>query len=216
MSDTTHPDQHRELFAFYQAGLESGAIKPDQIIAWVDRIIAHDDEVDPFFADLALAGHDINKLLATIKELLGDGRHPTGYRVSLGDLYWRLERKEITPTEAHDRIRGYLYASSQIDDDERYRLIGSEDALSLALDRIWGSVEEAMTRLKGDLRIYSGFQLERPELWHSANSSVESALKKEQADRDERAARSAWPFLSSPLHQQRTLAGTWQMHHVHP
>lgn len=200
MPGTTDPNLYRELLACYQAGLESGAVKPEQIVAWVDGIIEHDVEVDPFFADLALAGHDMNKLLATINEFLGEGRHPAGYRVPLGDLYWRLERKEITPTEAHDRIRGYLYATTQMEDEERHRLIGSEDALSLALDRIWGSVEEAMGRLKGDLSIYSGFQLERPELWHTANASVEDALKQEQVARaaNSRTARPAkkpwWKF----------------------
>ena len=188
MSGTTDPAQFRELLAYYMAGLQDGAILPEQIAAWSDRIIAQDDEIDPFFADLAVAGHDVNRILSTLKEFLGPNRLSTGYRVSLGDLYWRLERSLITPAQALNRLDRFLYASTDVDDAERYRLMGAEGDLDLAVDRIYGSVDDAMVRLKNDLAIYSGFQVEDPEKWRSANEQVEATLKSEAERREAREA----------------------------
>lgn len=188
MSRTTDPSQFREILSYYLAGLEDGAVKPAQVVDWADRIIANDDVIDPFFADLSLAGQNINELLHIISEYLGAQHQPVGYWVALGDLYWKIERSSITPGETRERINRILYASSRTNDEERYRLIGSADALDLAIDRIYGSVDEAMNRLKEDLSIYAGFQVERPEQWHTAGLSVVAALQTERSVREERSA----------------------------
>ncbi len=55
-----------------------------------------------------------------------------------------------------------------------------------------------MTRLKEDLSIYSGFQVEKPEQWHTAGLSVVAALEKERSVREERAALAAQARTVTP------------------
>lgn len=198
MSVTTDPEKHRDILLSFQSGLEAGVVDASQVVAWVDMVIANDPEIHPFFADLALAGHDVNRLLSVFGEHLGAPQQPIGYRVLLGALYWRIERKEIAPADVRSRLVGYLYTVAQVDDEERYRLFGSEDALSLALDGIHGTVDDAMHQLKEDLSIYSGFLVEHPELWSSASASVDAVLRQEHAAREARAARSAKVQVNPP------------------
>lgn len=177
MSSTTKPDEVKGILAFFTAGLEGGAIKPEQISLWVDGIVAKDDEVDPFFAELALAGKDINKQLTVLKEYLGSGLQPFGHRVFLGELFWRVVHKEITPQSALQRLDRILYGTwTDPMDHERTRLYGTEADLDLSVDGMYGSVKEAMERLQDDLRIYAGFVIDAPEAWADANVAVEHAL----------------------------------------
>lgn len=191
MSGTTDPNQFRELLAYYHAGLEDGSVTPAQVVAWADGVIAKDDVIDPFFADVSLAGQNTNLLLQIIAGSIDPHSIFTAHRVSLGDLYWKIERRAISPTETNRRLQRILYGSSRTYDEEQLRIMGSAENLDLAIVGIYGSVDEAMMRVKEDLSIYSGFLVEHPGSWSSANASVDAVLREEQIAREERASRLA-------------------------
>jgi hypothetical protein len=88
----------RFLLTVFYYGLRYNLIHEKEVIDWVDRLIGHENEPDPFFIELSLA-HDKNSLIDLLYPIV-EPHSSLAARALLGILYQRLSAGAITVSDA--------------------------------------------------------------------------------------------------------------------
>jgi hypothetical protein len=135
----------------FKLGLEAGVIEPGEVIAWADRIL-ETHEYDDDIANVSLATSDSRKEMMSLLTPLIDGADEwTAVRKTMARMYLVLLRDS---SRAHDFTRflesfwsrhGY-----EVPEDMSF-MAGIEDEFQLAVEGIYGTVEDAIGSLMGHL-----------------------------------------------------------------
>ncbi|MBK8093377.1 MAG: hypothetical protein IPK32_15710 [Verrucomicrobiaceae bacterium] len=132
----------KDMAEFFRLGLSLETCEVSQVVRWAEKVIEREEKPNHAFIELCLAN---TKPASAVKSLLADvpGSSTTGLplRMLLGQC-WHIASR--SPNQAARLLQPlYLLVCLQdFESDIYYALVCLEDDLSLAQDKVFGSVEE--------------------------------------------------------------------------
>ncbi|MCR5889816.1 hypothetical protein LRS06_18985 [Hymenobacter sp. J193] len=176
---STNPKSILPTLHLIRAGLASGMLTKEEIIAWADKIVLQEEQPDIFFIDLALLSSRSKHHLI---EYFGDYLRFDSQRAQGGPLLGLLYQKYTNCTlnlEQTVAALERLCREAVFTDTEEWFIYRIDD-FEAAQANIYGSVENIQQDVEHFLKFYQGYSLENIENWADLKQQVARLLEDER------------------------------------
>jgi hypothetical protein len=168
----TNPKDFIELLEVFRIGITIKAVDTQTVINWADAVIEHDAAPDYFVIELSMCGsRGRNELISLLNQYIGEHKPEVAGRVLLGVLYHRYTTAEI---DLYRVVRAidWLVMNREFTTEEYGFMCGVDDEYAMAVEGVYGSVEDVASYVLRFLTFYQAFHLENMAAWGGLNESI--------------------------------------------
>jgi hypothetical protein len=166
----TNPKDFTALFEAFSMGLINRIISVRQVIDWADAVIEHDAKPDDFIIELAMCGqNNINELISLLTAYVSEAKTRVAGHATLGLLHHAYAAGKVDFYRVV-RTMDWLATHDQLSEEECRLMYGIDDAYSMAVDGVYGSVDAVANFVGHLLAFYPDFRLDNVNQWNEIDA----------------------------------------------
>jgi len=175
----TNPKDILTTLHLIRAGLASGLLSKEEVIAWADKIISKDEQPDIFFIDIALLNSKSTKeVLYYFSDYLNFEKPVVPGRPLLGLLYKQFKNQQLN-LEQTVRILFRLNFEAIFTDKEESYIYSIDNDFDCAKDNIYGKMEDVEKETDKFLSFYKDYSINNFDHWNDLDKIVEENIEKD-------------------------------------
>jgi len=162
----TNPTKNtNDFISALKVFVSHGLLDKVEIIGWADKEIAKTDDPDDYLIDLSLIGtKSTNQITDLLSEFINKTISITAGRAIIGLTWEKIKSKDIDYKKGLDVIYS-VHGQFPFTDIEINYISHADDALDLAIRKIWGDKDEIEREIKSFLECYDGYSFDNVDNW---------------------------------------------------
>ena len=173
----TNPQDFIALFEVFSIGLTNRIISTRQVIDWADAVIQRDAEPDYFIIELAMCGQrNIEGLISLLQAYVGEAKPRVAGHATLGLLHHAYAADQANFYRVVQTM-DWLATHGRVNEEESRLLYGIDDAHTMAVEGVYGAVNDVIAFVVHTLAFYQAFRLDNVAQW--AEIDAELGAKRE-------------------------------------
>jgi hypothetical protein len=184
----TNPKEILSTLHLIRAGLGSGLLSKEEVIAWADKIISKDEQPDIFFIELALLkSKSTNEVLYYFSDYLNFEKAVVPGRPLLGLLYKQYKNGAINLEQTVKILFHLMFETTFTNAEETYIYV-IDDGFDCATQNIYGTIEDVQNETEKFLSFYKDYSIENFEQWSDLDKDVEQSIEADHRSQQEQNA----------------------------
>lgn len=154
-----NPKDISQTLHLIRAGLASGLLTKEEVVAWADKIITRDEQPDIFFISLALSGSkNTSDIIYYFSEYLNFVNPTVRGQPLLGLLYKKFSSGQLTLEQTVGKLFRLKFEAVFTETEESY-IYSIDDKFDCAKNNIFGTLEAVYEDVERFLSSYEDYSL---------------------------------------------------------
>lgn len=168
-------DKFQNLFKVYEILLRNNIIETEFLIKWADKIIETEDEFDYVIIQLSTECKNINNAISILNLNSQNSNIEIISRATIGILSNLFREQKVDLGKVAEIVNDIVYYNGLTFEENTF-LYGYGDFYDLALQKIYGNLDNLTDELIEFIDIYRAFDFRNYEKWAEINSTVKTVL----------------------------------------